>query len=304
MASPFVSIGFPVRNGESTLVAALESLLSQDFGDFELIISDNASTDGTAAICREYARRDPRIAYSRNPENIGVNPNHDRVFRLSRGRYFAWTAADVVHLPGMLSRCVAEVRAAVGKVVLAYPQCELVDERGLPAAPIPQSIASADRRPHRRVRQVVGSIGYVTQHYGLIESAALRLTRLNGSYPSSDHVLTAELAALGEIREIPEVLLRRRIDVRAGTAAVRHSAKAWRAWLDPASQSRRSLLPARERLAVEYARSIWRLPLRPADKASCLFAAESAYYGRLCAPAAERWRLRVVRNWGRLKGLF
>ena len=87
MKAPVVSIGLPVFNGDKYLEQALESLLNQDFQDFEIIISDNASTDDTAEICRSYAAADNRIQYHRNECNIGSGPNYRRVFELARGEY-------------------------------------------------------------------------------------------------------------------------------------------------------------------------------------------------------------------------
>jgi len=89
-----VSIGLPVYNGGPMLERALKSLLAQDFGDFELIISDNASTDSTQALSAAYARNDPRIRYSRNERNIGVMPNFNRVRELATAEYFMWASHD------------------------------------------------------------------------------------------------------------------------------------------------------------------------------------------------------------------
>jgi len=280
---------------------ALDSLLAQDFEDFELIVSDNASTDDTRLICEAYAGRDKRIRYFRNEANIGVSPNHNRVFALSRGKYFAWSAHDLEYLPGMLSRCVTLMTQAPPTVVLMHPLCELVDDEGKPVVDHQTSIASSDPRPHRRLEMVIRHIVFVTQHYGLIVSEALKKTRLNGSYASSDYVLTAELAMLGEIREIPEVLIRRVIDSKSGTAAVLHSQKAWAAWLDPKTKQRPALLPLRERLAFEYFRSAWRLPLTPADKLACMVAGPAAHYGRILSKKAGPWRWRLKRWSGRLR---
>ena len=69
--SPLLSIGLPVYNGERFLAQALDCLLAQTFRDFEIIISDNASTDRTPEICRAYARRDPRVRYVCNQRNLG-----------------------------------------------------------------------------------------------------------------------------------------------------------------------------------------------------------------------------------------
>jgi glycosyltransferase involved in cell wall biosynthesis len=302
MNSPLVSIGFPIYNGESSVEQALESILNQDFEDFELIISDNASTDNTGRICEDYAKRDSRIHYFRNQTNIGVNPNHNRVFELSRGKYFAWTAHDVEQLPGMLSRCVREMNLASPPVVLAYPRCEQIDENGLPVGGDLPSIASNDPRPHRRLGTVIREIGYVIQHFGLFAAEALRKTRLNGSYPSSDYVLTAELAMLGEIREIPEILIRRRVESRSGTSAVLHDKKAWAVWLDPKMKDRRFLLRREERLALEYLRSALLLPLQPMDKLACALTGPYAYYRRLNYPMVYAWRSRLGRLKRRLVG--
>lgn len=93
-AASKVSIGMPVFNGEKYIREALDSLLTQTFTDFELIISDNASTDDTQAICEEYSRRDPRILYTRQIENMGILFNFQFVLDKAKGEYFMWAAAD------------------------------------------------------------------------------------------------------------------------------------------------------------------------------------------------------------------
>jgi len=94
MSTPKVSIGMPVYNGSPFIREALDSLLNQTFTDFELIISDNASTDETESICREYAAKDPRIRYVRQPENRGALLNFRFVLDEAVGTYFMWAAAD------------------------------------------------------------------------------------------------------------------------------------------------------------------------------------------------------------------
>ena len=89
-----ISIGMPVYNGERFVGEALESLIKQTFADFEIIISDNASTDRTAEICRTYAMRDPRIRYVHQPMNVGATRNFQLVLDESVGQYFMWAAAD------------------------------------------------------------------------------------------------------------------------------------------------------------------------------------------------------------------
>lgn len=94
---PQVSIGMPVYNGEKYLREALDSLLAQTFDDFELIISDNSSTDGTADICMVYASRDKRIKYHRQPENRGVIANAEFVIKSAVGKYFMLVGDDDVY---------------------------------------------------------------------------------------------------------------------------------------------------------------------------------------------------------------
>lgn len=103
---PQVSIGMPVYNGVPFIREALDSLLAQTFTDFELIISDNASTDGTEAICREYAAKDARIRYVRQSENRGAAANFQFVLDEAVGEYFMWAAADDVWLPKFIETCV------------------------------------------------------------------------------------------------------------------------------------------------------------------------------------------------------
>ncbi|MHB1620727.1 MAG: glycosyltransferase family 2 protein [Sulfuricella sp.] len=117
--TPKVSIGMPVYNGEKFIFEALDSLIAQTFTDFELIISDNASTDGTEAICREYAARDPRIRYVRQSENRGPVANFQFVLDEAAGKYFMWAAADDEWSPTFVSECctVLENDSSIGFVV-------------------------------------------------------------------------------------------------------------------------------------------------------------------------------------------
>ncbi len=101
-----VVIGLPVFNGEKHISRALESLLAQDYGNFELLIRDNASTDETGRICRMYAERDSRVKYHRNPENIGAVANFLAVLEQAESPYFMWAAFDDLWSPDFLARSV------------------------------------------------------------------------------------------------------------------------------------------------------------------------------------------------------
>ncbi len=130
--SPRVSIGLPVYNGGRFLAATLDSLLAQSLCDFELIISDSASTDETQDLCHAYAARDPRVRYFPNfpnRANLGAGHNYRRVVELSRGELFEWAGADDPCEPAYLARCV-EILDADPRVAPAYPRARFIDEEG------------------------------------------------------------------------------------------------------------------------------------------------------------------------------
>ncbi len=98
-----VSIGMPVYNGEDFIDEAIKSLLAQDEKEFELIISDNASTDNTSKICRNHAAIDKRIRYISNHINIGAENNFKTVLTEANGEFFMWAAHDDTWEPSFLS---------------------------------------------------------------------------------------------------------------------------------------------------------------------------------------------------------
>ena len=122
-----LTIGLPVYNGERFLQESLQALLAQTWTDFELVISDNASTDSTAEICLEYAARDPRIRYVRQPVNMGAAPNHNYVASQARGRFFKWASHDDLYHPDLLQQCVLALEKHP-EVVLAHCWDAYVDE--------------------------------------------------------------------------------------------------------------------------------------------------------------------------------
>src|SRR5947209_1057476 len=129
--TPLVSIGLPVYNSERTLARAIESLLAQDHANLELIISDNASTDGTRAVCAHYAQQDSRIRYIRNATNIGMNANFFQVLQAARGPFFMWAAADDAWAAGFISRLLKELERFPSAAV-AMSAVQLIDEEETP----------------------------------------------------------------------------------------------------------------------------------------------------------------------------
>jgi len=283
MPAPLLSIGLPVYNGERYVRQALDSILSQDLTDFELIICDNASTDQTGRICQDYAARDSRIHYHRNPQNLGAIPNHNRAFHFACGRYFKWAGHDDECAPTMLSRCVATLESAPQSVVLVYTQAELIDEDGRVTERYSNSIECRDPRPHRRLARVVASVKLGTPAYGVVRTEVLRQTLLFGSFFGSDYVLLAELAILGQIWELPEALLRKRLHAERATQAS-FNEQAWAAWSNPSKRPSRFSLSRWDRVDREYVRAIGRSRLSPWEKLLCVLAVL-----RNSSTQRERW---------------
>lgn len=214
---PIVSIGMPIYNGERYLRQTLECITNQTFGDFELIISDNASTDATGGICQEYASRDPRIRYFRNDQNLGASWNYGRVFELARGRYFRWAPADDAVAPESLQECVA-VLDANPEVVLCYPQTILIDSSGSMIRPYADNLDLRDASAVARFQKAIERIGLVNVLYGLIRVESLSHTALLGGYPGADIVLVLELTLYGQFHEIPKPLFFRRMHEHASSS--------------------------------------------------------------------------------------
>src|SRR4029079_986590 len=192
MTPPKLSIGLPVYNGENFLAQAVDSILVQDFRDFELIISDNASTDRTAEICRRYAESDPRVRYVRFEKNQGASRNFCYAFELARGEYFKWAAHDDICAQGFFRRCVERLDASGSEVVLVYPRTQMINEFGVPIPWNIETVECTQRRPHQRLALVLRELCILSSQFGVIRTAALRRTRLLDKFVASDYVLLAE----------------------------------------------------------------------------------------------------------------
>lgn len=214
---PLVSVGMPVYNGQEFLRAAIDSLLTQTFTDFELILCDNASTDATEAICREYVARDTRVQYYRHSENIGASYNYNAVVFPARGSYFKWASSNDICQSTFLERCVA-VLEAHPDVVLAFPRTRLIDPQGKVIEDYHDDMTISDARPSARYRACIERMRLNNVMNGLIRTDSLRQTTLVEKYFSSDCNMMAELALYGKFVEVPEYLYYRRMDSRTSTA--------------------------------------------------------------------------------------
>lgn len=277
--TPSLCIGFPVYNGEAFLPQALDSLLLQSFADFEIIVSDNASTDATPEICRRYERRDSRVRFVRNAANIGAGPNFNRVFRYCRSPFFKWMAHDDMLAPDCLRRLML-VLAEDGGAVLAHSALKLVDEAGhaLPVRPDGRVLAPNGRPfhilepphlaegPHAPTRfaEALRRMNWCTAIFGVMRAEALRRTHLHGSYYEADRVLLAEMALLGRFVQLDEPLFLKRC--HSGVSVLKPYKEQAR-MIDPAIRPG----PRGLRLRLGYARALWVGKLRPAERLACAF---------------------------------
>jgi glycosyltransferase involved in cell wall biosynthesis len=222
-----VSVGVPVYNGERYLAETLDCLLAQSLQDIEIVISDNASTDGTAELCQNYQAKDSRVRYFRNEQNIGAALNFTRVFDLSSAPLFHAGACDDLYAPEFLERCV-DALARDSSAVLSHTRTIMVDDRGQPLlfdrerncyldqhgqflmAPVPSHIGRA-ASPEMRFREVLWEMGWAIPLSGVIRSEALRRTSGYGNYFGADKVLLAELALLGRFQHVDGDLFAKRV---------------------------------------------------------------------------------------------
>jgi glycosyltransferase involved in cell wall biosynthesis len=258
----------PLYNAERYLRETLNSIVRQTFRDFELIISDNASTDATAAICEEYAARDDRIRYVRNSRNLGAAQNFNKVFELSQGKYFKWAAADDVCHPAFLERCV-RVLECDPEVVIAYPRTEVIDEEGRIVTTARDELRLNSTDVRARFTDLLSPMSYTSYpFYGLMIRNVLQRTRLMIRYLAADRCLLAELSLYGRFSEIDEVLFYRRkvcgsergldreVEYNSGQLGKRFYFQNWRIFWEHHRSVGRSSLPTP--VKVDLYRSIWR----------------------------------------------
>lgn len=209
MSAPRVTIGLPVFNGERYLGEALEAILDQRFTDFELIISDNASSDATPEICRRFGR-DRRITYVRQEHNLGAAPNFNLVFRAARAPLFMWAAHDDRWHPDYLRACVAMLDLTP-QAVLCQTGVRVIDEHGFVLKIVPPFHHDAGS-PHvaRRFRATIRN-PQCYEVFGVIRTAALRNSVLIGSYIGMDRTLLAQLALRGPFALVSEPLFDNRL---------------------------------------------------------------------------------------------
>lgn len=266
-SKPRVSIGLPVFNGENYLREALDSILSQTYTDFELIIIDNASTDQTQQICQKYSAKDNRIRYYRNKQNIGAMKNFNNVFRLSSGEYFKWIAHDDVYSPTFLAECV-DVLDRNPSVVVAHSKTACINKNSKVIGAYHYSLKISSQKPHERFGHLLNVYSPAWAIFGLMRSSALKKTPLLRNYIGSDMNLLAEISLMGQIYEIPKYLFFRRAHPEAYSNKKYNTYQEEIAWWTKKNHSDFLCLTYTKRF-VEFFRSINRVPLKRFERWLC-----------------------------------
>jgi glycosyltransferase involved in cell wall biosynthesis len=207
-SAPKVTMSMPVRNGQRFIRSAIDSMLAQTFGDFELIICDNASTDATEQIVRDISARDPRVRYHRNPKDIGPANNHNVGLAQARGQYFRWHAHDDMIRPEYLAT-VVKILDEQPEVANAHTRTVVVDEQGEPLMDYDFRVATDSPSAVKRF----GSLVLIDHHkhraceiFGLMRTAMVQKWGGEGTYARGDSVLLARIALQGRYVEDPRRL--------------------------------------------------------------------------------------------------
>jgi glycosyltransferase involved in cell wall biosynthesis len=268
----------PVFNGEDYVGVAIESVLNQSLPDLRLVIGDNASTDATEEICREYARADRRVEYFRHESNLGLVPNWNFVYHPAGEPYFRWAGHDDVLEPQLLERCVTLLDEDP-TLSLAQTLCFEIDAAGVRVRTFDDDLRLGAARPHERVWRLLWS-KHLTEVWGVFRTELAAKMRKMGSYVGSDRNFTADLLLLGNVGYVEEHLFGKRSHAGSYGGGAVQGKRARVAWHDSAAKV--PVVPNGLINVREYVRSILTLPLTPRDRMACL---------------------RVVMEWGLRRGV-
>lgn len=208
--APLVTIGMPVYNAAQDMMAAVEDFLSQTFTDFELVLSDNDSSDDTGALCEALARRDARVRYFRQEKNVGIVENQNTLFRLATGRYFKWASSNDRCDPTFVAKCI-DVLERHDDVVLCYPRTLIIDGEDRVLEEFEDNLhLMQDESAERFIRTL--ALGLNNPFNGVFRRQALLSGMPMGQDFGCDLTMLSKLALDGKIYELPEFLFRRRLD--------------------------------------------------------------------------------------------
>lgn len=262
---PKLSVGMPVYNGAEYLPETLESILKQTFSDFELVISDNASTDNTQEICQRYVAKDSRLRYFRNERNIGASDNYNAVYYHSRGEYFKWASSNDLCDKNFLQSCV-DVLDSRPDAVLAHPKTRLFETTMADANDYNDNLDIQDDNACTRFKAFITQVSLNNIMNGVIRSAALRHSAMIKPFFSSDVSLMAEMSLYGKFVEIPQYYFYRRMDPKTATK-LKNATEVLRHY-DP--DLKNLMLFPTWKINLEYWKGVFRAPISMAEKI-CLY---------------------------------
>jgi glycosyltransferase involved in cell wall biosynthesis len=261
-----VSIGLPVFNGEEYIAKTLNSILAQTFVDFEVIISDNASTDNTEQICRGFMERDGRIRYYRNKRNLGVSRNSNIAFELSRGKYFKWASHDDLLAPEFLEECV-RILDQDHSVVLCHCKAAKIYENGhlVRTQEVDRSPNIDSWKTHKRFGDLISFGSDMAILFGVVRADILKKTPLMGPYIGSDRNLAGEISLYGRIYRVPKYLFYERYHPHGYSSQQWESYQKQMNWWDPTRKAKLKFIYN----CLEYFRSVNRVPLDSTQRMLC-----------------------------------
>jgi glycosyltransferase involved in cell wall biosynthesis len=293
-----LSVGLVVFNGERYLAEAIDSILAQTFENFELILSDNASTDATADICQAYAAADRRVRYLRNAVNVGVAENFNLAFRAANSDYFRWAAHDDRMAPTYLQRCVAMLDADPA-LAAAHSLARAIDENGNVFRLEPQPLLLQSPFASERYRAIVTGREYA--FWSVIRSDVITRVLPHKPHPSSEYIFQAEVALRGSFGIVPERLFDERwhADRYSQSAVSADQLRQW--WGNSAAQNVWLQAPAR---FYGQATAVWRSPASWEQKILCwrhLSGCVEEYFGDIAARNRRRLHSAAVSVANRLR---
>ena len=290
--NPKISVGIPVWNGSDYLREAIDSILGQTMGDFELLIQDNDSTDETEEICRSYEKLDNRVSYVRNETNVGAPINYNLVFERARAPYFKWAAHDDTIAPRFLELTYDALErnpgsvVAAGRTVLINDDGSLVEydeARKFYVTRQGSPVGIQDPNDRARGDAVAGRFWDILvrtmrtfEIFGLMRTSALKQSVLHENYYGSDKPLLAQMALLGKFEFIDEDLMYRRCHSAQSSLL---STKQKSVWISKPSKN--NWLSHRIRYVVPaYFKIVGQAPASFDQKLMC----HAAIFWRLVAP--------------------
>jgi glycosyltransferase involved in cell wall biosynthesis len=257
-------IALPVYNGEKYVAKAIESILEQTFSDYHLLIGDNASTDSTEEICREYAKKDNRITYHRHRENIGASPNYNFLFQPQDATYFKWAAHDDILQPRYLEKCI-QLLDDDPSLAIAHSLSVEIDEEGKQLRTYDCESRLNGFSPQERFKAILW-INYFNEVFGVMRTKLLWKTKLYGSYVGADRNFLAEMILLGNVGYLEEYLFCRRHHPEAFTAKLKDDNSRLQ-WFNPNNNTPAFLASSIK--FKEYLSSIYRLVLPASERIVC-----------------------------------